>query len=150
LIVKIHKCKDEELEKDLREACYFFALHLLSYQMIKNISVDIHVKRKLQDLGNCSILCFNCWDKPRDFEICIKKSKNKDKMIKTLAHEFVHLKQFAKLELNEENNKWKKTFVDTDAVSYHDLPWEVEAACLEEILFQHYKRYKYSNEERKQ
>jgi hypothetical protein len=71
-------------------------------------------------------------------------------MIKTLAHEFVHLKQFAKLELNEENNKWKKTFVDTDAVSYHDLPWEVEAACLEEILFQHYKWYKYPNEERKQ
>jgi hypothetical protein len=149
LIVTIYKCKDEELENTIREASFFFALHLLSNQMIRNISVNIYIKKHLSELGTCTVLDVNYWNKPRDFEIHLKKSKKIDKMISTLAHEFVHLKQFAKMELNESLDKWKSIPIDSEKIEYHDLPWEVEATCLEEILFHQYKQYKYFDEKTK-
>ena len=47
----------------------------------------------------------------------------------------VHLKQFAKGELDDENTTWKGEKIDVEAIGYHDLPWEVEAASLEYILY---------------
>jgi hypothetical protein len=63
-------------------------------------------------------------------------------MIQTLAHEMVHLKQFAMGELNDEHTKWKSVPIDSNKLEYHDLPWEVEASSLEYILFSMYQEYK--------
>jgi hypothetical protein len=93
-------------------------------------------------MGNCTILDYNLSGKPRHFEIRLKFFRKKEKMISTLAHELVHLKQFAKLELNDSLNKWKGFPVEEEKISYHDLPWEVEAYCIEEVLMRQYLQYK--------
>ena len=54
----------------------------------------------------------------------------------TLAHEMVHVKQFAKGQLHTEGDKnyWMGERV-THRVKYLDQPWEVEAFQRQEILF---------------
>lgn len=54
----------------------------------------------------------------------------------TLAHEMVHVKQFAKGHFQIVDNKyfWKGKRV-TKRVKYLDQPWEVEAFSKQEILF---------------
>jgi hypothetical protein len=54
----------------------------------------------------------------------------------TLAHEMVHVKQFAKGQLQSENGKnyWMGKQI-TRRVKYLDQPWEVEAFQRQEILF---------------
>jgi beta-glucosidase/6-phospho-beta-glucosidase/beta-galactosidase len=54
----------------------------------------------------------------------------------------VHLKQFAKGELNNATNKWRGEVIDPEVVPYNDLPWEVEATSLEYILYGMYKDYR--------
>jgi hypothetical protein len=143
MILKVHGCDDEALEHEIKTASYFFGLHLLSRQMIKHIHIEIFLKKSIKDHGSCCITHFNDSGKPRYFEIELKKFKKSDKIISTLAHEFIHLKQFAKLELDEMTSIWKGAEVDIEKVSYHDLPWEIEAASLEPVLLAEYNKYKY-------
>lgn len=145
-----HSCKDKDLQNELETAAFFFGLQLFSMKLLKNISVDIYIRKTMRDFGNCIITGVNTNNKPRCFEIKIKKFQKKDKMISTLAHEFVHLKQFAKEELNETLDKWKGCSIDEEKTPYHDLPWEVEAFCLEEVLMSQYRQYKYFYDNTKQ
>ncbi len=149
MYLKVHSCKDENLKKEIETAAMFFGLQLLSFSLLKNIKLDIKLKKKNDDMGSCLTIAENFSGKPREFEIILKKYKNTDKMISTLAHEMVHLKQFAKQELNDDLSKWKGCVVDSEKVDYHDLPWEVEAACLEGILMSYYNKYKYFDDKSK-
>ena len=60
----------------------------------------------------------------------------------TLAHEMVHVKQYAKGEINVWLNKWHKQKIDTDTVPYEQLPWEIEANTYERLLYNIYKEEK--------
>lgn len=144
--LKVYGYRHKLYEEEITTAAYFYAVNLLSTKMIENIDVEIYIKSSMQDLGNCTITHFNRWGKPRFFEIQLKHSRNVDKMIFTLAHEFVHLKQFAYEQLNDENTKWHGFEIDSESVGYSDLPWEIEASCLEYVLFEDYKQYKYLND----
>jgi hypothetical protein len=150
MILRIHSCKDEVLKEELTTAALFFGLQLLSFRLLQNIEVDLYIRKNINDMGNCTILDYNLSGKPRHFEIRLKFFRKKEKMISTLAHELVHLKQFAKLELNDSLNKWKGFPVEEEKISYHDLPWEVEAYCIEEVLMRQYLQYKYVDEKTKQ
>jgi hypothetical protein len=50
-----------------------------------------------------------------------------------LAHELIHVKQYAEGRLADTNLGmfWEGKFIDTNKVKYSDLPWEVEAHALE-------------------
>ena len=69
------------------------------------------------------------------FVIALKPQKWCD-LGSTLAHEMVHVKQFAKGQLHTEGDKnyWMGERV-THRVKYLDQPWEVEAFQRQEILF---------------
>lgn len=140
MILTIKGCKDSVLEQKVCDASWFYARELLSSQMIKNIVVSIEFRTTIKDLGNCMIAEFNDWRKARVFEIQLKRHKTYDSTLRTLAHEFVHLKQFAKGELNDENTKWKGQLI-CEETPYSDLPWEVEATSLEPILFGLYEQH---------
>jgi hypothetical protein len=58
----------------------------------------------------------------------------------TLAHEMVHVRQYAKMELNEEMNRWHGEYVNTDLIPYHEQPWEIEAYDLGDRLFKQYQK----------
>jgi hypothetical protein len=75
---------------------------------------------------------------PRFFEIEVNKNVKLRRVLETVAHEMVHVKQFARGELYEStrlgkhrwNGKWLKKNPD-----YWDQPWEIEAHGREIGLF---------------
>lgn len=134
--------KDPFLEQELVTAAKFYGKELLSKQLLKHIRLEIILVSSIPDLGNCCITYFNDWYKAREFEIQLRRKRSTKGTLQTLAHEMVHLKQFAKGELNDEHTKWKGNKIDAEAVDYHDLPWEIEASSYEYILYALYKEYR--------
>jgi hypothetical protein len=136
--LRVHGCKDIALQNEIEKAARFYAKELLSPRLLPYIEVDIEMRTTIRDLGNCMVTYYNDWYKAREFEMQIKRHRSLKTTLSTLAHEFVHLKQFAYGELNCANTKWKGQHIDTENISYYDLPWEVEASSMERVLYHLY------------
>jgi hypothetical protein len=102
--------------------------------------IEIRVRKR--DLGTwhgfVSIEDYNVLNQPRSFVIELHKGDNEAEQLKTLAHELVHVRQYARNELNDEMNTWKGRYVDSDAIDYNDQPWEIEANKLGNELYELY------------
>lgn len=76
--------------------------------------------------------------RPREFELEVHKYQPMRKFLMTLAHEMVHVKQFARGELYESTrlgrHRWHGEWLATDP-DYWDQPWEIEAHGRECGLF---------------
>ena len=76
-------------------------------------------------------------DTRRMFTIEIHKNLKLRQLIMTLIHEMVHVKQFARNEMDDfpinGRQRWKSGTVSKN-VSYYDMPWEKEAIRLQEKL----------------
>lgn len=76
--------------------------------------------------------------RPREFNIRLDASDEIPTMLRTLAHEMVHVKQFARSELKQyariKAHRFKSEIVPNDT-EYWDLPWEIEAHGREEGLY---------------
>ena len=94
-------------------------------------TLDITVK--LKDLKDSAYGYCLCEDE-RTFEIEVDRSLPLRKLLTTVAHEMVHVKQYARKELKEDYNWLGKTYAPTK-VSYWDQPWEIEAHGREIGLF---------------
>ena len=127
-----------KVNKKLREATDFFASELFTPQMKRHIEVRI----RQRDLGTwhgfVSIDDYNVLNQPRSFVIELHKNDSEEEKLKTLAHELVHVRQYARNELNDEMNTWKGRKVDSDAIDYDDQPWEVEANKLGNEIYELY------------
>jgi hypothetical protein len=139
MIVSVRGAKDRELIKLFKSAANFYADELLSPHLSKNINLRIEVK-DLQDAGGfCDPSEDNYPYLPREFTIEIGKTKKRIHMFIALAHEMVHLKQFAKGEMKDRFYKhkyvkvWQGQYYEQD-ISYWDQPWEIEAYGLENSL----------------
>jgi len=138
----VRNAKNRNLTSLLKTAAYSYANMLMSSQLVKNISVKIFVYDKLDRNANAYCCPDEYTRKPRSFEIELKRMRS-DKMLKYLAHEMVHVKQFAKNELGGKYIKnnfitfWHGEICDID--SYWDQPWEIEAFTLEEELLCYFK-----------
>lgn len=139
--LKVYGCKNTALKKDIISATHFYAKELLSPQMLPHVSLTIRFSETIEELGSCCVTFTNDWYKPREFDIVLKNKKSKRILLITLAHEMVHLRQFAKGELANGLTRWKGESVDSDHVEYSMLPWEIEAASLEYILYALYKEH---------
>lgn len=121
----------------LIEAAEFFAAQLMDPRMVRNLTLDIEVRSKLDIEGEC--VDEDGTKNPRWFTIGLKK-QDINEMIKVLGHEMVHVKQHAKNELATGHavaargglkiySKWMgeiwKPKGKEDA--YFDAPWEIEA-----------------------
>ena len=81
-------------EKNVLEtAARFFAERLMDPRMVRNLTIDIEISANSEVQGECADEdgCKN----PRWFTIGLLK-QNLDDMIRTLGHEMVHVKQYAK------------------------------------------------------
>lgn len=138
---------------DLIYSCVDFFGKLLIHgnsRRIINITVNELARKDKQD----GFLGFAEWDidyiRPRDFIISVHSRRSKALVIETIAHEMVHVKQFVKGDMKHRDwpcNKtslvvlWKNEHIDLDKVPYHELPWEIEAAKLEKVLADEYRKY---------
>lgn len=120
----------------LERAARFFASHLLHPRTIPCITLDIDVLPRLDVEGEC--ISEDEHKNPRCFTINLRR-QSQDEMIRTLAHEMVHVKQYAKNELSKQfrmarggiriGSKWKGEWWDPKGKEdgYWDAPWEIEA-----------------------
>ena len=96
-------------------------------------TLDIEVKiRKIS--GDAVGYCMQ-EDTNRMFTIDVQKDLSLRDFITTICHEMVHVKQYARNEMDCYGRKWK-TKVISDTVGYYDLPWEKEAYRLQDKLAQ--------------
>jgi len=153
--IRIYGAMPIEMRRHFREAIEYFARELMSKQLAKNLNIQLRYKRELDSgaLGQCDVLTDNT--KPRHFRITICPKSDtrigRQDIFKTLAHEMVHVKQFAQRELkfrvrSLEKMTWKGKQVNESKVAYEKLPWEKEAFGKEEILFIDYVFYSESED----
>jgi hypothetical protein len=136
LIVTLQGIRNARTRNIMSKACEFYLDLLMDKRLSRNISLHIHVKKKLDGDadGFCSVEDTNAAGRPREFLIELNKHRTTKAMLMTLAHELVHVKQFAKGELNESINAWSGKRI-SDKVDYWDQPWEIEAHGREKGLY---------------
>lgn len=129
---------------EITEAVHFFtkALGLSRF----TYTLDVEHARSLDVQGEC----VSEEDKkdPRWFTISLRGKKTDDDIIKTLAHEMVHVKQYMRNELSKQfrlscgglgiGTKWQGEWWEPKSHedSYFDSPWEIEAYGREVGLYQ--------------
>ena len=116
----------------VKRAAMFYAEQLLSKKLMENIYLKIKFDNKIDVYGYASIGESNI-GKPREFEIELNPNIGARRILETLAHEMVHVKQFALCETNQSLTRWKGIKIKEE--DYYIQPWEVEAFGLEVGLF---------------
>lgn len=129
--------------KEMRYAAQWYAHMLLGPRLSRSVVVFIKNIREGSDSGSATFLDDN--HNPREFEIYINPHMGKRAQLMTLAHEMVHVKQYAKGELktlfNKKENRWKGRYITDDQYHYFDQPWEIEAFGREFGLYTRYKTH---------
>lgn len=131
----------------LEAAARFFADLLLHTRTVQKLVIDLEIVKSLDVDGEC--ITEDDHKNPRYFTIRLKAQKLEE-MIKTLGHEMVHVKQYAKNELGKELSlarggkglrivtRWQGEMWTPKAKEdgYWDAPWEIEAYGREVGLYQ--------------
>ena len=140
--------KPKKIKKDsIRKAAIFFCDHLMK-RLSKNIIVVIKLKDNLYKNTKC--FGYATWTddhrrKHREYDIEIESNLGPVFMIRTLAHELVHVKQYARGELVDMEygtyQKWNGVMFNEHMVDYKELPWEKEAIEKEKELYQLWKEH---------
>lgn len=132
-----HMCKAE-----IKFAAAFYAQYLMGEKLAKNLDLEIRFEDqgKLAE-GHCVPL--DAERRHRSFEIGINPKMQRYKMLQCLAHEMVHVKQYAKGELANHliTAKWKgETYKITSSIEdYLNWPWEIEAYGRDRALYLFYQ-----------
>ena len=137
----------------VERAAYFFEKVLFKRKLPSirlNIELIHRLKYKEDTEGDC------IWEdrrtKPREFTIRLDSSNNLADLIETLAHEMVHVKQYALGEMKDSGISldlvyWQNEEYDSSKVHYYDWPWEIEAAGRETGLYVRYmEEFEYTHE----
>ena len=124
----------ERFRPYVKIAAIFFAEQLISKKMLENIYLRIKFDSKLEVYGYASVEEYNDSGKPREFCIEINPNIGAHDILETLAHEMVHVKQYAYSEMNEACTRWLGNKVP-EGLDYYNEPWEIEAYGMSRGLF---------------
>lgn len=152
MFIRVSGVSTKALANELECAAKFFADILMDPRMVRNLTLDIEVSKNLDVDGEC--VDEDNTRNPRWFTINLKQQKTLE-MVKTLAHEMVHVKQHAKNELQgghfvatrgglKMRSKWMGELWSPKRKehNYFDSPWEIEAYGREVGLVQRYVTWK--------
>lgn len=141
------KGKSKASKKEIKKAVRYFASRLMRSDLLDTLIIHV----EFENLGTaykagCAYMDNNI--RPRMFHINVNKDMSKWSIIKALAHEMVHVKQYARGELQDyitpkknDKVKWKgKTFSNSEEwEDYWMSPWEIEAYGMEVGLYETYR-----------
>ena len=128
--------KKREIAKSIAE---FSGAELMSKRLANSLDIVIELIPNLNSkegvYGDC--IWEDDYNRPKEFTIRVDSKLNPRNIAETVAHEMVHVKQWAKGEMKElvSQNKTKfkgELFGDTE---YWFRPWEIEAHGIEKGLF---------------
>jgi len=112
--------------------------HYFDGRLKRTVDVDVHFRNKIE--GDLAGWCSGDKDEIR-IEIA-RDYENTKTLLRNIAHEIVHAKQFIRGEINDYEMIWKKDGkgkkVVCDHQSYKKLPWEAEAFSEEKKLVKLY------------
>jgi hypothetical protein len=80
-------------------------------------------------LGLVTVEDYNVLGIPNEFIIDICRT-TEEEMLKSLAHEMVHVLQYSRGELNEQMTMWRGKRVNAEKIPYSEQPWEIEAESI--------------------
>jgi hypothetical protein len=141
MIITITGTKSEKRKGLLTAATKFYAHLLLPKRTVECLNVEVILNPKLKDYGYC--MSDGDDRSPKEFQIELQtgRDRNDEDLFKTLAHEMVHLKQYAKNELKASlavkqvgntmtfGTTWMGEIYEftKSQHGYWDAPWEIEA-----------------------
>ena len=119
--------------KLIEAATWWYAEKVMSKRLMSGLKIDINLRKNLIDKEGCEGTA--TWEdenhRPKEFTIELDVTYSIRDALITLAHEMVHIKQWAKGEMYEYLKsgliRFHKTKFDADNINYWDYPWEVEA-----------------------
>jgi hypothetical protein len=126
----------------IKKAANFYGEYLLqSTRVFNNIHLTIEFEkfdRGSDEYGCCDYVEENC--SPKFFHITLEKRLNKKELLLALAHEMVHVKQYAKGEMKDMRRpahivKWLGEKYEINEIDYWEQPWEIEAYGREKGLY---------------
>ena len=123
---------DKVSKQVIADAVYFYAEYLIRDSLLKNIQIDVDLEDGLMGTERQQAYCVNASEGryAREFDICVDAGLGKRTMLMALAHEMVHVKQYATGELKYNRNQRLHRF---QGIAYHpnymywEQPWEIEA-----------------------
>ena len=115
-------------------AAKWYAKKLMGKRLTKGLGINIKLDRNLLKKDNMegSAIYDDDTRRPKNFTIELDSTCSIRNILITLAHEMVHVKQWAKDEMYEYYNtpkmvRFKGKKFNMDDVDYWDYPWEIEA-----------------------
>lgn len=138
--LRILGCPDKDRFRPyVRRAVKFYAKELFSEKMLENLKIKIKFHTNLDNSACASVEDYNDSGKPRSFLIEIHSYSSGSDILKAIAHEMIHVKQFACGDLNECLTRWKGNRIE-DGLDYWKHPWEIDAYGTEVGLFYHFSK----------
>lgn len=132
--ISIVGCPDsKQFRPFVKRALQFYNQELFTKKLLDNINLKIRFDSKIDVYGYASVEECNNSGKPRNFLVELNPNIGAAEILKTLAHEMVHIKQFVYGETNESLTRWKGKPVGE--MDYYSQPWEIEAHGMEVSLF---------------
>jgi hypothetical protein len=130
-------------KKELRYASkYFLNLLKVSERLKKKLVIFICFDPEEEC---ASVVPIDDHDRPREFSLCLNPKMGYRKILQSLAHEIVHVKQYARGELKHllrrNETKWLNTYIP-DETFYFERPWEIEAFGRELGFYLQYNDHK--------
>ena len=140
---------DKDKRKIIKQATRWMLGYTLGNRLANNITIKIRFTKKLK---NSNVFGSVIWEddnhRPREYDMELCDYIIDRTLYKVLAHEIVHIKQYATGDLKDLTSKanyckWKDELVQSEgrgSGSYFDLPWEVEARREQGIIVSEWKR----------
>jgi len=153
--MEVHvKGKNDKLSsKEIKYALEIFGNVLLGKRLAKNVSIDVVNEPMNKNFCGFCEATDHGYRNHRFFEITINCRQSKSMQIRTLAHEMVHVMQFARNELKfldkDNTYKWRGKVMRIKSEKYFSMPWEMEAHISEDYLIAYYKNHLKENKVKK-
>ena len=124
----------KKVRKDIELASWQYAEKLMGKRLMAGLEININLKKDLLTEEGQEGTAI--WDddgyRPKEFTINLDTTVNFRNLLINLAHEMVHVKQWAKDEMYEYMNtmgmvRFKGERIHLEETDYWDYPWEIEA-----------------------
>lgn len=121
---------DKVCKAEVKFATAFFANYLMGEKLAKNLTITLRFEAQ-GDMAEGHCVPLDPGNKFRTFEIGINPNMKRMKFLQCLAHEMVHVKQYAKGELSTAFStamyNGKIYPLSSSFEDYLNWPWEIEA-----------------------
>ena len=127
------KGSTKRIRKDIELATWYYAEKLMGKRLMSGLEINIDLKKELltEEGHEGTAIWEDDGYRPKEFTIALDTTVNHRNLLINLAHEMVHVKQWAKNEMYEYMEphmvRFKGEKIHLNEVDYWDYPWEIEA-----------------------